>query len=59
MIEKYKHNLMVRRLVTIVAVVASALLQTFIIQSFIRPAQLLSGGFTGIAILIDDIASLY
>lgn len=41
------------------AVVASALLQTFVIQSFIRPAQLLSGGFTGIAILLDDIASLY
>ena len=41
------------------AVMASALLQTFVIQSFIRPAQLLSGGFTGIAILLDDIASLY
>ena len=59
MIEKYRHNIMVRRIITILAVVASALLQTFVIQSFIRPAQLLSGGFTGIAILIDDIASLY
>ena len=59
MIKKYRHNIMVRRAITIVAVVASALLQTFVIQSFIRPAQLLSGGFTVIAILIDDIASLY
>ena len=59
MIEKYRHNVMVRRLITIAAVIGSALLQTFVIQSFIRPAQLLSGGFTGIAILIDDIASLY
>ncbi len=59
MLEKYKHNLIVRRMITIVAVVVSALLQTFVIQSFIRPAQLLSGGFTGIAILLDDIASLY
>ncbi|NBH72245.1 YitT family protein [Clostridiaceae bacterium] len=59
MIEKYRHNIMVRRIITIAAVVISALLQTFVIQSFIRPAQLLSGGFTGIAILIDDIASLY
>ena len=59
MFEKYKHNLIVRRIITIMAVVASALLQTFVIQSFIRPAQLLSGGFTGIAILLDDIASLY
>lgn len=59
MIEKYRHNVMVRRLITIGAVIGSALLQTFVIQSFIRPAQLLSGGFTGIAILLDDIASLY
>ncbi len=59
MFEKYKHNLIVRRIITIMAVMASALLQTFVIQSFIRPAQLLSGGFTGIAILLDDIASLY
>ena len=59
MFEKYKHNLIVRRIITIMAVMASALLQTFVIQSFIRPAQLLSGGFTGIAILLDDISSLY
>lgn len=59
MFEKYKHNLIVRRIITIMAVMASALLQIFVIQSFIRPAQLLSGGFTGIAILLDDIASLY
>ena len=29
------------------------------IQVFIRPSNLLSGGFTGIAILIDRIASRY
>ncbi|MFR2846263.1 MAG: YitT family protein [Hungatella hathewayi] len=50
---------MVRRVITIVAVIASALLQTFVIQAFIRPANLLSGGFTGVAILIDRITSLY
>lgn len=59
MIEKYRHNVMVKRFITISAVIGSAFLQTFVIQSFIRPAQLLSGGFTGIALLIDDIASLY
>ena len=47
MIEKYKHNIVIRRAITILAVFLSALLQTFVIQSFIRPAQLLSGGFTG------------
>lgn len=46
-------------LITLVAVVASALLQAFCIQTFIRPAGLLSSGFTGVAILIDKIATLY
>lgn len=59
MIAKYKHNTVVRRVITIVAVIGSALLQAFVIQTFIRPANLLSSGFTGVAILIDDIASLY
>lgn len=59
MLGKYKHNVMVRRIITILAVVASALLQTFVIQAFIRPSHLLSSGFTGVAILIDNIASLY
>lgn len=59
MIAKYRHNVMIRRIFTIVAVVASALLQTFVIQGFIRPSNLLSSGFTGVAILIDNIASLY
>lgn len=59
MIAKYKHNVAVRRVITIVAVIASALLQAYVIQAFIRPANLLSSGFTGVAILIDNIASLY
>ncbi len=59
MFEKYRKNIMVRRAVTILAVVASALLQTYVIQAFIRPANLLSSGFTGVAILIERIASLY
>ncbi|ADL04116.1 YitT family protein [Lacrimispora saccharolytica] len=59
MLSKYKKNVMVRRLITIGAVIASAFLQTYVIQVFIRPASLLSSGFTGVAILIDRIASLY
>lgn len=59
MFEKYRKNIMVRRMITILAVVASALLQTYVIQAFIRPANLLSSGFTGVAILIEQIASLY
>lgn len=59
MIAKYKNHVMVRRMITILAVVASALLQAFVIQAFIRPSNLLSSGFTGVAILIEKIVSLY
>lgn len=59
MLAELKKNKMIRRVITIVAVTASALLQTFVIQSFIRPTNMLSSGFTGVAILIDKITSLY
>ena len=49
----------VRNIMTGLAVIGSALLQTYVIQAFIRPAGLLSGGFTGIAILIDRVTSLF
>lgn len=47
-----------RRIITLVAVVASALLQTFLIQAFIEPVNLLPSGFTGVAVLLDRITSL-
>ena len=43
---------------TTIAVVVSSLLHTLAIQSFITPANLLSGGFTGIAILLNKISLL-
>ena len=39
--------------------VISAVLQAFVIQAFIRPAELLSGGFTGIAILVEMLTSTW
>lgn len=54
----FRKNRYVRYTITAIAVTAAALLQTFVIQTFIRPAGLLSGGFTGIAILIDMVTSL-
>lgn len=57
--KKWRRNKRVRNLMTAGAVVISALLQTYVIQAFIRPAGLLSGGFTGIAILIDMVTSLF
>lgn len=59
MLAKFKRNSAVRKFITLTAVIVSALLQTYVIQAFIRPANLLSGGFTGVAILIDNITSLY
>lgn len=59
MMADLKKNRIIYGMITLLAVVASAVLQTYVIQTFIRPAGLLSGGFTGIAILMDEIASLY
>lgn len=47
----------VRNVITFLAILVSAVMQAFVIQTFVRPAELLSGGFTGIAILIDMVAS--
>lgn len=57
--KKLRGDKRLRCAMTLMAVVLSALLQTFVIQAFIRPAGLLSGGFTGIAILIDRVTSLF
>lgn len=48
----------IRRTITLACVTCSAFLQAFTIQTFVNPANLLSGGFTGLAILIDRITSL-
>lgn len=48
----------VRRLITAGAVFVSALLQTFLIQAFVEPAHLLPSGFTGVAVLVNEITSL-
>ena len=53
----YKTNK--RYIITFFAVLFSALLQTFVLQTFLNPSNLLSSGFTGIAILINRISMLY
>ena len=47
-----------RYVLTFLAVIVSSLLQTYVIQVFVNPANLLSSGFTGVAILLDRIAEL-
>lgn len=61
MLEKWmavKKDIRVRYMITSIAVIISSILQTFVIQAFINPAGILSGGFTGIAILLDRLAGL-
>ncbi len=48
-----------RYAVTTAAVVVSALLQAFAMQVFLSPVQILSSGFTGMAVLIEKITSIY
>nr|WP_317358445.1 YitT family protein [uncultured Tyzzerella sp.] len=54
-----KNNKKLAHIVTIVSVIISSILQTFVIQAFIQPAGLLSSGFTGIALLIDKISTSF
>ena len=49
----------IRRCMTLASVVLSAFIQAYTIQAFVNPANLLSSGFTGLAILIDRITSLF
>ena len=44
---------------TALAVIISAFAQAYIIQVFIRPANLLSSGFTGVSIMIEKITSTF
>ncbi|MCF0113769.1 MAG: YitT family protein, partial [Erysipelotrichaceae bacterium] len=55
-LKKYKEF---RNVVTFCAVVLSAYMQAFIIKTFMTPCNLLSSGFTGVAILIEKITSTY
>ena len=44
---------------TFVMVMLSSLLQTYCIQAFMNPSELLSSGFTGVAILLNKICNLF
>lgn len=59
MTKNLKKHKSIRLIITAICVVVSAYFQAFVINVFIQPADLLSSGFTGVAILIDKIASLY
>lgn len=58
-LKNIRQNKNVRLLITTVCVVIAAFMQAYVIQVFIRPSDLLSSGFTGVAILIEKITSTY
>lgn len=58
-LDQLKKKRKVRMVFSILMIITSSLLQTYVIQAFINPANLLSAGFTGVAILLDRIAQLY
>ncbi len=52
-------NKKIKLIITLFSVIIAAFIQAFVIKAFIRPAGLLSSGFTGVAILIEKITSTY
>ena len=52
-------NQKIRLLYTFISVLASGFMQAAIIQIFVEPLNLLSSGFTGVAILIEKISSSF
>lgn len=56
--KRLKKNPYWKLAVTLTSVTCAAYLQAFVIKSFINPANLLSSGFTGLAILINKITEL-
>ena len=54
-----RKNKRIKLLITFVCVIVAAFLQAYVIQVFIQPADLLSSGFTGVALLIEKITSTY
>lgn len=56
---KYRKKKWVRHLISLIAVVLSGFLQAFTLKVFIQPSNLLSSGFLGVSILINQISELF
>lgn len=57
-INRWKKDRRVRLGITMAAVVLSALIQAYALQVFVRSAGIISGGFTGIAMLVERLGEL-
>ncbi len=58
-IKTLRKNKKFRLFLTFISVILTAFIQAAVIQIFIEPANLLSSGFTGVALLINKITSLF
>ena len=56
---KYRKNKIIRHVFSLLAVVISGFLQAFTLKVFIQPSNLLSSGFLGVSILMNQIAGLF
>ena len=56
--EIYVNHPCVKYTYMLIMMLLSSLLQTFCIQAFMKPSGLLSSGFTGVAILLEQIAEI-
>ncbi|MDM8203805.1 YitT family protein [Faecalicoccus acidiformans] len=57
-IHELEKNQKIHLVISVILIIASALIQSYIMQVFMDPCNLLSGGFTGISILISRITAL-
>ena len=58
-LQDLKKNKKVRFAYTLISVIVAAYMQAFIIRVFIEPSNLLSSGFTGVALLISRMTELF
>ncbi len=56
-IRKWEENKKAHLFISVLLIIASSLLQVFVMQVFMNPCNLISGGFTGIALFISRIGA--
>lgn len=59
LIRKIEKNKRLGMVVSTVLIILSAVLQVFVLQVFMNPCSLISGGFTGIALFVSRIAAKF
>ena len=58
-IRHFSKNKNLHLILSVIMTILSAFIQVYVIQVFMNPCNLLSSGFTGVAILIHKICNLF